>query len=157
MIKKISIIVTNIEKSFLIISLVIMGIIMSLEVFFRLFLGGLTWSEELAKYLFVWLVFIGLAYAINNDIHIRLDILILKLPEKVQKIFRVGCDVLEIIFLSILIYPSIEYYISQCTQKTATLGVSMGIVAIVMPISFVLCIFNLVLDIIIQVKGDMQG
>ena len=43
----------KIEGWFMVIGIAAMGVIMTLEVFFRLFFFALTWSEELAKYIFV--------------------------------------------------------------------------------------------------------
>ena len=33
------------------------------------------WSEETARYVFIWMIFLGSAYAAKKEIHIRVDIL----------------------------------------------------------------------------------
>ena len=141
-----------VEKWCMVIALMAMGIIMTLEVVFRLFFGGLTWSEELAKYIFVWMVFIGMSYGIGKDMHIKLDVLTVRFPEKFQRILRMFCDVVLAVMFIILVRPAYQYFISQTTQRTATLGTNMGIVAFVMPVSFILCIIRLALDFAKAVK-----
>ena len=142
----------QVEKWCMVIALLAMGIIMTLEVVFRLFFGGLTWSEELAKYIFVWMVFIGMSYGIGKDIHIRLDVVTIRMPDKVKRILRIVTDVALVVMFVLLVRPSVQYYVSQTTQKTATLGTSMGIVVVVMPISFIMCIIRLLLDCAKAVK-----
>ena len=50
-------------------------ILMSMQVFTR-YLFGITfaWNEEMARYTFVWLTFIGAAYARKQKAHIRIEI-----------------------------------------------------------------------------------
>ncbi|MCI8533756.1 MAG: TRAP transporter small permease [Lachnospiraceae bacterium] len=141
------------EVWFMVIGITAMGVIMAMEVFFRLFLSALTWSEELAKYIFVWVVFIGMSYGIGKGLHIRLEILEEKLPVKAVKILSVVCDVLCIVIFAGLFQPSLEYLTFQCTQKAATIPAHMGYVAAVMPVSLVLCIIRMALDIVKLMKG----
>lgn len=141
------------EVWFMVIGITVMGVIMAMEVFFRLFLSALTWSEELAKYIFVWVVFIGMSYGIGKGLHIRLEILEEKLPTKAVKILSVVCDVFCIVIFAGLFQPSLEYLTFQCTQKAATIPVHMGYVAAVMPVSLVLCIIRMALDIVKLMKG----
>ncbi len=141
------------EVWFMVIGITAMGVIMAMEVFFRLFLSALTWSEELAKYIFVWVVFIGMSYGIGKGLHIRLEILEEKLPAKAAKILSVVCDVFCIVIFAGLFQPSLEYLTFQCTQKAATIPVHTGYVAAVMPVSLVLCIIRMALDIVKLMKG----
>ena len=64
----------------------ILGIIivtMFSQVVFRYLLNqSLYWSEEIVRYLFIWLVFLGGALVIKDDGHIGIDFLLLKLPRK---------------------------------------------------------------------------
>jgi TRAP-type C4-dicarboxylate transport system permease small subunit len=52
-------------------------VLMSLQIFFRLvFNAPLTWTEEVDRYLFVWLVYLGSAVAVAKKAHIRVMVLI---------------------------------------------------------------------------------
>jgi len=47
-----------------------------IQVFFRYVVqSSLGWSEELSRYLFVWLIFIGSAVALPKGFHIAIDML----------------------------------------------------------------------------------
>jgi len=64
----------------------ILGIIvtiMFIQVVFRYLLNNsLSWSEEITRYLFVWLVFLGSALCIRDRLHIGVDFLHSKLTTK---------------------------------------------------------------------------
>ena len=63
-------------------------------------------------------------------------------------------DIIPILLFIYLLGPSWEYFVSQCSQKAATIPIHMGYVAIVVPTSFVLCLIQIALDIVKQVKGE---
>ncbi|GIP62806.1 hypothetical protein J32TS6_13610 [Virgibacillus pantothenticus] len=72
-------------------SIVLILSIMVLLVFLNavmryLFNSGITWSEELSRYSFVWLVFLGAIVAFKEGAHIIVDLVVSKLPEKIQKV-----------------------------------------------------------------------
>ncbi len=47
--------------------LAIMSVVIILQVFFRICKGSLPWSEELARYLMEYIVFLGAGYAVRSD------------------------------------------------------------------------------------------
>ncbi|TSE24766.1 TRAP transporter small permease [Tepidimonas aquatica] len=49
------------------------------------FNSGLTLSEELSRWLFVWLVFVGAAVAVRDRAHMGVDVLVVRLPQPVQR------------------------------------------------------------------------
>ena len=149
MIDKIDRTLRTAEAWFMIFGISAMGVIMAMQVFCRLFFTAITWSEELAKYIFVWVVFIGMSYGIGKATHIRLDFFIDKLPANMIKGAEIISDVICIAVFLYLLNPAFEYLAFQITQKTATLpGIHTGYVAAAMPVSLVLCIFRFALDII---------
>ena len=54
------------EVLLIVLSTVMLGII-GVQIFMRFILGSsLGWSEELARYCFIWLVFIGVSYGVKK-------------------------------------------------------------------------------------------
>ncbi len=49
------------------------------------FNSGITWSEEMARYLFVWIVFLGTIVAFKDKAHLGVDLFIGSLKPKLQK------------------------------------------------------------------------
>lgn len=71
-----------------------------------LFNNPLTWSEELMRYIFVWIVFLGTALGMRRKMHLRVSFLFDSLPPKVR--FRLGqvnyC--LVMLLMLVLVYES---------------------------------------------------
>ncbi len=77
----------NIEAAFgAIVFFGMLGII-TMQIFMRNVLGaGTAWGEEICRFCYVWVCYIGLGYATRNNIHIKIDVVQRKLPIKVQKV-----------------------------------------------------------------------
>lgn len=50
------------------------------------FNSGITWSEEMARFLFIWMTFLGGIAALKDNEHLGVDILIKKLPRRLKKL-----------------------------------------------------------------------
>ncbi|WP_308215409.1 TRAP transporter small permease subunit [Sinobaca sp. H24] len=58
----------HLEEVLLVIFTLTMVIVIGLQVFMRFVLSSsLGWSEELARYCFIWLVYIGISYGVKNN------------------------------------------------------------------------------------------
>jgi len=67
----------KLEEYVLVYTLVIAVIIISLQIIMRfVFNNSLSWSEEAAKYLFVWLIWLGTSIAARDNSHIALELVI---------------------------------------------------------------------------------
>jgi TRAP-type C4-dicarboxylate transport system, small permease component len=60
------------------------------------FNSGITVTEELGRYLFVWLVFSGAILAAGKDQHVRVDMFVRKLPRIPQTLVACICDLIMI-------------------------------------------------------------
>ena len=68
----------KVEKAILAVTVGIMVIIIAYQVIMRyIFAHANSWSEELARYLFIYDVMIGAAIAIRRNSHLQIDILLL--------------------------------------------------------------------------------
>ncbi|MDR1496717.1 MAG: TRAP transporter small permease, partial [Clostridiales Family XIII bacterium] len=67
----------------------------------------LSWSEELARFCFLWLIWVGAAYATKKRKHIAIDIVINRLP-------KVGRNVLSII-VSTIIFAFLIFMVIEST------------------------------------------
>ena len=74
-------------------------IIMFTQVLFRyVFNQSLSWSEEIAKFIFVWMIFIGAAVCIKEKLHIGVEFLIERLPKKWKNAIEVFNTILIVLF-----------------------------------------------------------
>ncbi len=77
-------------EEFIIIPLIFaMSFIIFIQVITRyVFHNSLTWSEELARYLFVWLVYFSVSFTARRQKHIRIDAAINLYPKAMRPIIE---------------------------------------------------------------------
>ncbi len=79
-------VVNTIEENFSIICFSVMSIVVFVSVIFRYVLKwSLPWGEELARYLMIWGILIGVSIGVRKRTHMGLEIIIEKMPQKIQK------------------------------------------------------------------------
>ncbi len=90
------------------------------------FNSGITLSEELSRWLFVWVTFLGAVVAINERGHLGTDSLISRLPVAGQK-FCLGLSLLLMLFICWLVFKgSLEQTKINWESTSAVMETSMG-------------------------------
>ncbi|MDR7315745.1 TRAP transporter small permease [Brevibacillus centrosporus] len=114
-----------------------------LQVLFRFFLDQpLAWTEELARYLLIWITFLGSAYAMALKAHIGTEYIQKFLSPLMNKIVLSIAALLSIFFFVVMVQQGYALAARSMTQTSPTLLVPMGYVYMVIPISGVLLIMN---------------
>jgi TRAP-type C4-dicarboxylate transport system permease small subunit len=99
----------------------------TLQVFFRYVIGfSLIWSEEAARFLFVYLVFIGAAIGIRRGTHIGVDLLVQALPSGARRGVRLFSDLLVLAFSLVLLWLGARIAAATMAQVSAAMGLPMG-------------------------------
>ncbi len=105
------------------------------------------WSEELARFLFVWVVFIGSALIIGDKGHMAVKILPGKLEGTTAGfILDLFIKVSSLIFFLLMITQGFKMSRKMMFQTAPALGVPMGMVYAIIPISGILMLLYLIKD-----------
>ena len=108
-----------------------------------------TISEELLTYTFAWMAIFSSAYVFGKRDHMRMTFIADKLPKEQRKILEIVIELLIIAFaVIVLIYGGFTIMGLTMTQKTASLGVMMGVIYAVVPICGILIAIYGVLNVI---------
>jgi TRAP-type C4-dicarboxylate transport system permease small subunit len=67
------------------------------------FNSGLTWAEELSRFLFVWIVFIGAIGAMKDNKHLGFSSVVKQMPLAVKKLFVVISNIVMLWVLYLLL------------------------------------------------------
>ncbi|SCM81692.1 TRAP transporter small permease [Sporomusa sp. GT1] len=118
------------------------------------FSNSLTWSEEVGRYLFVWITFLGTALAVRNRSHVALDVLIGKLPQSLKKPVIAFGYLTMMALAGVMIYAAINMITLGSRQVSAALQIPMYWVYLILPVSGVLIIFYLAKNLY---EDCMQG
>lgn len=97
------------------------------QVFCRLILNNsIPWAEELCRYLFVWMVFIGAGIGILHRRHIMIDIIPNMIPAGLKKYYNAAIDVLILVFTGFLIYYGYLFVERGMRQNSPALQLPLG-------------------------------
>lgn len=100
------------------------------------------WTEELTRYLFIWMVFIGVAVGFRNDESPRISFFISLFPQKVQKYFTITNVILTIIFFILLFITGLNLVSQQLNETSPVLRITVAWIGLCVPLCAVLSIFN---------------
>jgi len=125
-------------------TLVVITIFM--EVFRRFFLSySSIWSEEVARYAFIYITWIGAAAAIKERAHIRIDVILPLLPNKWKTIVFIFGDIITLILACIALYWSMEPVLNSIHFGSVTHGlrISHAWFLAAVPLGFTMIIWRL--------------
>ena len=116
-----------------------------LQVVFRFFIHySIAWSEELSRFLGVWLVFFGATLAVKEESHLGIDFLINRFPYKLKIINRKFIQICILGYAIVLTYEGILWLKMVTIRESLVLQINMF--WIYLPVVF--CTFLMVLYLI---------
>ena len=100
-------------------------------------------TDELARYLFIWLGLLGAAYAAGRHLHLAVDAFTIRLgPAAQQRLRRLSALMLSLFGLLVLVIGGsrLVYITWVLGQRSASLQVPMALVYLALPVSGVLMV-----------------
>ncbi|WP_041272765.1 TRAP transporter large permease subunit [Desulfitobacterium hafniense] len=112
------------------------------------------WSEELARYVFIWVSYIGAALVIKKRANINVDAVTRILPVSFSKVLNLVSSLLTFVLFYILIKGGIATITMQVTnhQVTPAMGIPMYIPYLAVPLGISLMFFRTLQNIIADIK-----
>lgn len=98
-----------------------MAVLIFVQVVMRyLFSNSLSWSEELARYLFVWLIYLGVSYGAKIRKHIKIDAALNLFPKKVRPFITIIGDIFFFLFAIYIVHTGYKYVVMQASLNKAS-------------------------------------
>ena len=113
------------------------------------------WTEEFSMSLMIWVTFLGMGYGVRHRMHIRMNSVSKLFSRNMQKIIAV---VLNMVILGVVVRVipfSWTYFMERSTVISTTLGVSLGVVYLCVPVGYIYLIINLIWDSVRILGGDI--
>ncbi|WP_349368919.1 TRAP transporter small permease [Salinarimonas sp.] len=117
----------------------------SIEVARRFLLSySSVWGEEVARYAFIYLAWIGASAAVRERAHIRIDVLVSRTPPRVKAAFDVLADLCTLALALICLYWSVRPVVTSLEFGSVTHGlrISMAWFLVAVPLGFALMTFR---------------
>ena len=132
-----------------------MAIIVFIQVVFRVIGSSLPWSEEMSRYLAVWITFIGAALGVKRGAHVGVEALKVALPKGPRKALELFSLVCMIFLACVIVYYSIVIIQMQLRtgQKSPAMRAPMWRAYIGIPIGMCLVIIRCIQSGINIIRG----
>lgn len=92
------------------------------------FNSGITLSEELSRWMFIWLTFLGAVIALKERGHLGMDMVVAKLPKAGKKLCLVAGQILMLYIVGLMLKGSWEQAVINADVTAPVSGLPMAIV-----------------------------
>ena len=122
--------------------------IMLLQIAFRYVLNApLVWTEELARYLFIWVCYLGAVVALRRGNHIVIALVLERLPARLRTAVLLGIQVLALGFLGMLAVQGVRLALRTHTVLAITLPIPWSAIYAAAPVAAVLMMLQTLEDV----------
>jgi len=131
----------NLEEILCIGLFLLMILLVGGQVFSRfIFKFSLDWSEELARFTFIWFVYMGISLAAKHNRHIRIEIGQKTIAKKSGKFIFYFTDFCWLAFNIFMVFYGAQMVLGlmESIQMSAVTRINMGYVYLIIPIGFTL-------------------
>lgn len=148
------------EETLIVLLMAVMTALIIVQIFMRYVVQeSLTWSEELARYLFVWATYLGAAYGVKKNAHICIEAVTGALPGRIKEITYIVAQVIFLLFAALVVKEGfvLSMKIFKFGQSSAALGMPMGIIYLAPTVGFALVFIRLIQNIVAGFKHLKTG
>lgn len=157
-IQKVDKCLSMIENAVIILGLSAMFLILLAQVIMRYaFSRPLTWSEEAARFIFVYVSFIGISYAYRQKGHIRMEVVVNLFPQAVRRGLEVLINLGTIALFCYMIPFSFRFIGIQAGVKATATHIPMSIVYTALPLGMALSCVRLLISSLRIVWGEEEN
>ena len=147
------------EPSIVVVLVATMTMLIVAQILLRLVGVSLSQAEEVSRILFVWAIYLSISYAIRDDRHIRIRVLVQKLPMPARilaenladLVFAAYCFIVVVFGLRI-VNRSLE--LGQIVPATE---MSVAVIYLSVVVSSLLCLIRLTQRMLARLKAENSG
>jgi TRAP-type C4-dicarboxylate transport system permease small subunit len=110
--------------------------------------NSLSWTEESARFLFIWIIVLGASIGIKEGFHVSIVIVKEKLKGKAKNILYMGINISILIFSIVLVTSGIKLLNSVNGQLSPAIRLNMLWVYLSIPVSGTFIIIHVISEII---------
>ncbi|MDP2120216.1 MAG: TRAP transporter small permease [Hoeflea sp.] len=150
----------NVERWALLFFYVLLVVTMAIEVIRReVFAYSSIWGEELVRYSFIYLVWIGAASAVRERGHIRIDVLMHYLGTRAKAALYIFGDLVMFVVALIALYWSFETVLVSMKFGSVSAGLRVSMVWFLMavPVGFTIMMWRLIQSLARDLKSFRDG
>lgn len=130
-----------------------MLICLFLQVFFRyVFNSPLIWTEEAARYLYVWVTFFTAGYCVHEHLHVEMTIFSNIFKGKARKALQILLNLISAACYAYIIPSGFKFFLMQCKIDMITMPIKMGAMWLAVPLGCALFVLALLIECYFIIK-----
>ena len=133
-----------------------MCLLVLIQVVARKFFEPLVWSEELARYVFIWVCFLGWVISTQKKSHIRISFVTDRAGPRLKLCLGVFADLAVLVFAAIFVFKGAKLVANNADIETVTLFFGFWLVYLVVPLSALAAIVIVGCDLFALVRGESR-
>lgn len=136
---------------------IVMLIVLTLQIFSRQVLDApLTWSEALAKFIFVYVGYLSISFGIKEHNHVLIDYFVNKFPSVIRDTIYYVFQVVIFIVISVMGYLGYVMAVRKVPVEIVSLNISYVYMYVALPLISILMLYRLVEVNVKQIKNNSE-
>ncbi len=129
----------KLDELFLIAGTLAMGFALTLQIVMRyIFNSPLVWSEEFARYIYIWICFIGVGYGVRKNLHIKMEAFMNIFHHNVQNYVEIAMTIAIMVFVASIIPSGIRYTVAVSRIPSPAMEIPMSWVSAAVPLGLII-------------------
>jgi TRAP-type transport system small permease protein len=100
--------------------------------------AAITWAEEVSRFLFVWLTFVGASIGLHRGIHLGMDLVVARLSSRRRLMVDVVNHIIVLVFFAVWGFGGVALIEANLNYMSPATGFSMGLVYLIGPLAAIL-------------------
>ena len=146
----------NFEAYLCAIAIAVMSVVVFVQVVFRFIVkSSLPWSEELSRYLQVYITFFGTAYGIQTGAHLGIEAFTHLLPKGGRKVLAILVQIVSMLVCTLILKLGVDIVMSQMAsgQVSPAMRIPMWVIYGAIPMGMAFCVIRYIVEIYHSVKN----
>lgn len=128
-------------------------VIVFAEVIWRYVLNSsISWSEEVARFLMIWVAFVGGVLAYVHDEHLGLDIVVQLVSPTTGRVILVLANLLSMVAITLIVIGGWVVFVQNLDWLSPALDIPYGYIYVICPICSVFMLFQTVLKLVSNLR-----
>jgi TRAP-type C4-dicarboxylate transport system permease small subunit len=136
-------VIDQIFKKILLVLFAVATVLTVFQVINRFLIGlPFPWGEELIRFLFVWVVFLGIGIVYKAKGHANVELLTAQLSEKSQRLLEFASELACLAFFFLLLFQGYNLFTVTMNQISPSMQINMGLVYLAVPVCALACLIH---------------
>ncbi|MBE3580854.1 MAG: TRAP transporter small permease [Thermoanaerobacteraceae bacterium] len=112
--------------------------------------NSLSWSEEIGRYLFIWITFLGAVIGVKERLHVGVDVVVNAVPPGVRRILVLVGNSLMIVFVAYMLQGSFKLLELGWHQVSPATSIPMLYPYLILPLASILMLVYLLVNAVLD-------